>query len=145
MATSVTTYAADLLVEAGGIPGLLTPRLDLITAISTGPSKNSKWADLTIATYTGYPGPITPTVSAAYISGESGQVSVDLSDAVFNGPSSGAGVNVIGWVFHDTTGTPVVYAVGLFDGQLALQSALDRVTLDVTIGLGTASPFSVEN
>lgn len=145
MGATITTYAADALIAAGGFAGLLTPRIDLIAAISVQPNKLSVWADLTIAAYTGYAGPLTPTISAAYISRANGRVSVDLSDTVFNGPSAGAGVDVIGWVFHDTTATPIVYAVGLFDGPLALQVALDRVTVDETLGMLVTPTFSASN
>jgi hypothetical protein len=142
---SVTTYAAEELIGASGFTGLVTPRLDLFTAIGTAPNKHSVWSDLTIAAFTGYGGPITVTLSAAYISNKNQQLSIDVSDAIFNGPSAGAGVDVIGWVLHDTSGTPVVYALGLFDGPLALQVATDRVTVDETVGMSTTPSFSVSN
>jgi hypothetical protein len=145
MGVSVVTYAADALIAATGVPGLTTPRLDLITAITAGPSKITAWADLTIAAFTGYAGPITVTFSAVYISHPTGLLSVDVSDAIFNGPSAGSGVQAIGWVLHDTTGTPVVYAVGLFDGPLGLEAALDRINVDETLGLGTQASYQVSN
>lgn len=142
---SATTYAADELVAAGGVAGLATPRLDLVTAFANPPSKVSVWSDFTIPTYTGYAGPITVTLSAVYISNATQLVSTDVSDAVFNGPTSGAGATVVGWVLHDTTATPVVYACGTFDGPLSLLLPTDRVTVDETIGLGTAVSFNVSN
>jgi hypothetical protein len=145
VSTIFTTYAAEELVAASGFPGLATPRIDLITAAGVPPNKRSVWADFTIAAFTGYAGPLTPTVSAVYIPQSTLLVSVDLSDCVFNGPSAGAGVDVIGLIFHDTTATPVVYAVILFDGPLGLQIPTDRVTVDETLGLGITLNFSAEN
>ncbi len=145
MGLSLTTDAGDAALMAAGAPGLTTPRLDLFTAISPDLSKSSVWADFTIPVFTGYAGPVTVTVSAAYISSETGLLSVDISDAVFNGPSAGAGVDVVGWVLHDTTGTPVVYAAGMFDGPLSLQEALDRVTVDEKLGMGITVNFFADN
>ena len=145
MGVSLTTYAGDLALMGSGSVGLATPRLDLFTAISPTLSKNSAWADFTIPTFTGYAGPITVTVSAIYISQPSGEVAIDISDALFNGPTSGAGTDVLGWVFHDTSGTPVVYAAGMFDGPLALQTAHDRVTVDETISMSNTITTTVSN
>jgi hypothetical protein len=142
---ALTTYAADLLLGASGVAGLINPRLDLFTVIGAGPNKHSVWADLTIAAFTGYAGPLTPTLSALYIGGSPKQVSFDVSDGIFNGPSSGAGVDVVGWVLHDTTATPIIYALGVFDGPLGLQVSTDRVTVDETIGIGTTVTFEVRN
>jgi hypothetical protein len=139
-----TTYAGDLLMAATGIAGLTNPRIDLFTAQANPSSKNSVWSDFTIATYTGY-ATVTPTIGTVYISRETGLVSVDVSDAVFPGPSSGSGVSTLGWVLHDTTATPVVYASGTWDGPLAEQLPTDRIVVDETIGLSSAVVFHVDN
>lgn len=133
MGASLTTLAGDAAIMGAGAPGLVNPRLDLFTAIGPALSKNTVWTDLTIAAFTGYAGPVTVTISAAYVSNPSGQYAVDISDAIFNGPTSGAGTDVIGWVFHDTTATPVIYAAGMFDGPLSLNIPTDRVTVDETL------------
>jgi len=134
-----------MLLAAGGFAGLVTPKIDLFVANSVAPSKLSVFADFTIATYTGYAGPIALTESAVYIPHGQGP-SVDLSDAIFNGPTAGAGTDVIGAVvWNGVVLTPVVYAVILFDGPLGLQLATDRVSIDETLSIAPTVGFSVSN
>jgi hypothetical protein len=143
----MTTYAGDTALMTAGSAGFTTPVIDLFTAGPGALTKNMTWAQFTAAVFTGYAGPITVTVSAIYISNSSGLVSVDISEAVFNGPTSGTGVDVIGWAFRSNpeSGTPVLYAAGLFTGPLGLQLPTDRVTVGETIGLAPAVSFNVEN
>jgi hypothetical protein len=129
----IVTKAGMEAIGTAGWAGLTNPRVDLFTAYSGLLDANTVWTQLTIAAFTGYAGPITVTISAQYVSQPSNLPAVDISDAIFNGPSSGSGVNVIGMVFHDTTATPVVYAVALFDGPASLNVPLDRVSVDETM------------
>jgi len=143
VAESVVTRAAELLIAAGGFAGLVNPRIDAITNSPTV-SKATEWTDLTVAAYTGY-GTVTPTMSAEYVSQPDDALAVDFSPAVFDGPSSGAGVDATGWVLHDTSATPVVYAVWLLSSPIGLQAALDRMTADSTIRLASTATGNADS
>jgi hypothetical protein len=128
------TTAAMGLIAGGGFAGLLLPKLDLITAFSGLLTKASTLSQATLAAYTGYAGPVTATLSAAYISNPSGLYAADTPDAVFNGPTSGAGANVIGAVLHGVVGAvDTLYAAVLFDGPLSENLITDRVTVGMTL------------
>ena len=139
----VTLVAENLILPSAAL--LLTPRLDLFTAVSPAINPASAWADFTIATFTGYSGPVTVVPTATYVSNETQLLSFDIPSVAFNGPTSGAGVDVLGWVLHDTTATPLVYAAGMFDGPLSLQLITDRVTVLETINMVLAALFEVAN
>jgi hypothetical protein len=130
----IVTNHGKQAIGAGGWAGLVTPRVDLFTAFAGILGPDTVIGSLTLAAYVGYPGPITPTISAQYVSQPSGLPAVDISDAVFTGPTApNPGVNAIGYVFTDNAGTRNIYAIALFDGPVSLNVPLDQVTVDGTL------------